>query len=232
MSIHLEAASGDVAECVLMPGDPMRATVVAEKYLEGAKRYNARRAAYGYTGTWKGKRVSVQASGMGVPSIGIYAHELIAEYGAKTLIRFGTCGSIKADLKLGALVAAMSSATTSAINRHTFPGDYAPTADFGLLATAHRLAGERNLPLAVGQILTADTFYDEPGAWHVWAKYGVLGIEMETAMLYTLAAKFGVRALTLLTVSDELHTGAQMPGEQREKSLDAMIRLALDTAVA
>lgn len=232
VSIHLEAAKGDVAEIVLMPGDPNRATVVAEKYLEGAKRYNARRAAYGYTGTWKGQRVSVQASGMGVPSIGIYAHELINEYGARTLIRFGTCGSIQKELKIGALVAAMSSCTTAGINRHTFPGDYAPTADFGLLATAHRLATERNLPLTVGSILTADTFYDEPGAWHIWEKYGVLGIEMETAMLYTLASRFGVKALTICTVSDELHTGAAMSGDDRERSLDAMIRLALDTATA
>lgn len=232
MSIHLEAAKGDIAEIVLMPGDPNRATVVAEKYLEGSKRYNARRAAYGYTGTWKGKRVSVQASGMGVPSIGIYTHELIAEYGAKTLIRFGTCGSIQKDLKLGHVVAAMTSSSTSGINRHVFPGDFAPHADWSLLSTAAKLAGERNLPLAVGSLLTADTFYDEPGAWHIWAKYGVLGIEMETAMLYTMASKFGVKALTLCTVSDELITGAAMHGDDREKSLDAMIRLALDTATA
>ena len=233
MSIHIEGKKGDVAEVVLMPGDPLRAKLVADRYLKDSVRYTERRAAYGYTGTWNGKRVSVQASGMGVPSIGIYAHELIADFGAKTLIRFGTCGSIQSHLQLGNLVAAMSSCTNSAINRHAFNGmDYAPTADFGLLRTADRLARERKLPLAVGPILTADTFYDEPGSWKIWERYGVLGIEMETAMLYTLAARHRVRALTLLTVSDELHTGAAMSGEDRERSLDAMIKLALDTAIA
>lgn len=233
MSTHIGAKNGDIAERVLMPGDPLRAQWVAETFLDGAVRYNEVRGMYGYTGTWKGERVSVQGHGMGIPSVSIYAHELFAEYGVTTALRIGTCGALRSDVRVRDVILAMSASTDSATNRTRFPGvDYAPTADFGLLTTAHRLAGEHGLPVRVGPVHSADLFYGDTAATLRLAEYGVLAVEMEAAALYTLAAQFGVRALTVLTVSDHLVTHEETSSEERQTTFSEMVRLALDTAVA
>jgi purine-nucleoside phosphorylase len=233
MSLHIAAKNGDIADTVLMPGDPMRAKWIAEKYLDKPVCYNERRAAFGFTGTYAGKRVSVQATGMGVPSISIYTHEMLAEYGVKTLVRVGTCGSIQENLGLNDIVLGMSACTDSSMNRRTFDGqDYAPTANFDLLLNTHQVAKKNGVSVRVGPILTADTFYDKPEFWKVWAQHGVLAVEMESTALYTLAARFGARALTILTVSDVIPTHAVMPPDDRERSLDRMIRLALDSVTS
>lgn len=230
MSLHIAAKNGDIADIVLMPGDPMRAKFMAEKYLENPVCYNERRAAFGFTGTFAGKRVSVQASGMGVPSISIYTHELLAEFGVRTLVRVGTCGSIQEDLNLNDIVLGMSACTDSSMNRRTFEGqDFAPTADFELLLNTYQVAKKQGVPVRVGPILTADTFYDTKDFWKVWSKHGVLAVEMESTALYTLAARFGARALTILTVSDVIPTHAVMHPDDRERSLDRMVRLALES---
>ena len=232
MSFHLDAPEGSIAPVALLPGDPFRARHVAEKHLEGAVLHSERRAEYGYTGLYRGQRVSVQATGMGGPSLSIYVHELIVDYGVRTLVRIGTCGSIRPDLGLGDLVAAMAASTNSGTNRLAFGGmDFAPAADFDLLRTAHDVARERGLDLRVGTVLTSDVFYDRPDWWKPWAEHGVLAAEMETSALYTLAARHGARALSLLTISDSVLTGASMAPADRERSLDRMIELALETAI-
>ena len=231
MSIHIDAPRGAVAEAVLLPGDPLRATYVAERWLEGAQRFNGVRCAYGYTGTWRGARVSVQATGMGVPSAAIYVHELVADYGAKVLVRVGTCGALREDLRVGDVVLAQAACTNSAFNRATFGGaDFAPVADWGLLRRADDLARARGLSVRVGNVLTSDVFYDQGEWWRPWADHGVLAAEMEVAGLYTLAARHGVRALAVLTVSDHVLGGASLAPAERERTLDAMLQLGLDVA--
>ena len=232
MSIHIGAKPGEIAEIVLLPGDPLRAEFAANEFLEKPVCYNRVRGMLGFTGTWKGTRVSIQGSGMGMPSLSIYAHELMAEYNVRTAIRIGSCGSFQPEVKVRDLVIAMTASTDSAQNRIRFAGmDYAPAADYELFAAACDLAREQGLSFHAGGILSSDTFYqDDPDGWKLWARFGVLAVEMETNALYTLAAKHGARALTVCTVSDSLVTGEALPAEERQSSFGEMIRLALDAA--
>lgn len=231
MSTHINAKAGDIADIVLLPGDPMRAKFIAENILENAVCYNQVRGMYGFTGTYKGKRVSVQGTGMGIPSISIYLNELITSYGAKTLVRIGTCGSIQPSINIRDVILAMSASTDSNINKIRFNGrDYAPTASFNLLKKAYDAAEAKGLNVKVGNVFSADSFYeDNPNGWKLWADFGVLALEMETAALYTLAAKFKVDALSILTVSDSIITGEQTSSEEREKTFRNMVELALET---
>ncbi|MGF7396131.1 purine-nucleoside phosphorylase [Thermoanaerobacterium thermosaccharolyticum] len=232
MSIHIGAKEGEIANTVLLPGDPLRAKYIAENFLSDVKCYNEVRGMYGYTGNYKGKRVSVQGTGMGIPSISIYVNELIESYNVKNLIRIGTCGSMQPDINIRDVILAMSSSTDSAINRIRFNGmDYAPTASFKLLKKAYDAATSMGINVKVGNILSSDTFYnDDKDSWKLWAKFGVLAVEMETAGLYTLAAKYGVNALTILTVSDSLVTGHATSAEERQKTFNDMIKIAFEVA--
>lgn len=232
MSIHIDAKPGDIAETILLPGDPLRARHLAETYLEDPVCYNDVRGMLGYTGGYRGKRISVQGTGMGVPSISIYVHELINEFGVRNLIRVGTCGALQPQLELRDVILAMTASTNSQVNRLRFGGrDFAPSASFRLLKRAYDSAEAKGIPVHVGGIYTSDTFYDDdPEAWKLWAAYGVLAVEMETTALYTLAAKFGVEALTILTVSDSLVTRNEDPSDVREKSYTQMMEIALELA--
>ncbi|MBA7583890.1 Purine nucleoside phosphorylase DeoD-type [subsurface metagenome] len=232
MSIHIGAKEGDIASTVLLPGDPLRAKYIAENFLTDTICYNQVRGMYGYTGTYKGKRISVQGTGMGIPSISIYLNELITSYKAKNLIRIGSCGSMQADIKIRDVILAMSASTNSHINKIRFNGmDYAPTADFNLLKKAYGIALEKNISVKIGSVLTSDTFYqDDPNSWKHWANYGILAVEMETAALYTLAAKFKVNALSVLTVSDSLVTREETTSEERQKTFNQMVEVALELA--
>jgi len=231
---HIGANKGDIAETILLPGDPLRAKYIAETFLENVVQYNNVRGMLGFTGTYKGKKVSVQGTGMGVPSIGIYAHELIAEFGVKNLIRIGTAGSYQENVKIRDVVLAMSASTDSAINKLRFNGaDYAPTANAEMLFKAHEIAKQKGLNVKVGNVFTSDTFYgDDPNAWKKWAKFGVLCVEMETAQLYTTAAKLGANALTLLTISDSFITHEVTSAEERQTTFNEMIEVALETAIS
>jgi purine-nucleoside phosphorylase len=231
MTPHLEAQPGDIADRILLPGDPLRAQHIAETFLENPVCYNRVRGMLGFTGTYKGKRVSVQGTGMGVPSTSIYVHELLDVFGVKRLMRVGTCGSLQQHVGLREVILAMSACTDSAINKIRFSGmDYAPTADAEMLFTAREAARKMNLKVHAGPVLTSDTFYyDDPDAWRIWAKFGVLAAEMESAALYTLAAKFQAQALTVLTVSDNLVLGQSTTPEERQTSFGQMMELALET---
>jgi len=230
MSIHLGAKEGDVARTVLLPGDPLRAKYVAENFLSNATCYNEVRGMHGYTGTYKGKKVSVQGSGMGIPSISIYINELISSYQVKNLIRIGSCGSMQPEIEIRDVILALSASTDSNINKIRFGGmDYAPSASFLLLKKAYDIALKKEIPVKVGNILTTDTFYhDNPDSWKHWASFGVLAVEMETAALYTLAAKHKVNSLSILTVSDSLVTGEITTSEEREKTFNQMVEIALE----
>jgi purine-nucleoside phosphorylase len=232
MSIHIGAQENQIAETILLPGDPLRAKFIAETYLDNPICYNEVRGMYGFTGTYKGKRISVQGTGMGVPSISIYVNELITSYGVKNLIRVGSCGSLQEHVKIRDIVLAMSSSTDSAINKLRFDGmDFAPTASFKLLKMAYDIAISKNIHPKVGNILTSDTFYhDDPDSWKRWAAFGVLAVEMETTALYTLAAKYNVDALTILTVSDSLVTKEETTAEERQKTFTDMMEIALELA--
>jgi purine-nucleoside phosphorylase len=235
MSVHIGAQPGEIAERVLLPGDPMRAKWLAETFLTGAKCYTEVRGMLGFTGTWQGVRVSVQGSGMGMPSAAIYTHELINGYGVQSLIRIGSCGALAMDLNLGDVIAAIGSATDSNMNRTRFDGlvDYAPVADFGLLRTAVDVAERRGVAMRVGPILAADAFYtDRPDLYDSLAQYGVLAVEMESAAIYTIAARYGAKALTILTVSDHIKRGEKMEAAQREQGFSDMVQIGLDTAIA
>ncbi|AYF31060.1 purine-nucleoside phosphorylase [Micromonospora tulbaghiae] len=235
MSTHIGAEPGEIAERVLMPGDPLRAKWIAETYLEGARCYTTVRGMLGFTGKWNGVDVSVQGSGMGMPSASIYAHELVNEYGVKSLIRVGSCGALTEDLQLRDVVAAIGSSTDSNMNRMRFDGliDYAPVADFGLLRTSVEVAEQRGISMRVGPILAADAFYtDRPDLYDRLADYGVLAVEMESAALYTIAARFKARALTILTVSDHIKTGEKTTSQEREQTFGQMVEIALDTIIA
>lgn len=233
MSVHLEAKPGDIAPIVLLPGDPLRAQWIADRFLDGAVCHNRVRNALGFTGTYRGTRVSVQSTGMGMPSCAIYVHELLAAYGARVLVRIGTCGAIRADLATRTVVLAQAASTDSAMFRATF-GDatFAAVASFDLLARAHALASEQGMPVRVGAVLSSDTFYPDTIEtwWNPWAEHGVLAAEMETAALYTLAARRGARALSILSVSDNLVTGEQTTAEERQTGLGDAIALALAVA--
>jgi purine-nucleoside phosphorylase len=230
MSIHIGAGKGQIAPTILLPGDPLRARFIAETLLEDAVCFNEVRGMLGFTGRYGGKTVSVMGTGMGVPSHSIYVHELIADYGVKNLIRVGTCGALQPELESGDLILAMSSSSDSHVNRLRFGGcDYAPTASFPLLLAAYQACVERGIEARVGSILTSDTFYyDDPDAWRIWAGFGVLAVEMETTGLYTLAAKFGVDALSILSVSDNLVRGEVASSEQRERGFLRMAEIALE----
>ena len=235
MSTHIGAAPGEIAPRVLLPGDPLRAKWIAETFLTDAKCYSTVRNMFGFTGLFNGTPVSVQGSGMGMPSASIYAHELINDYGVDTLIRVGTCGALSMDLQLRDVIAASGSSTDSAMNRIRFDGliDYAPVADFGLLRAAVEAAERRGITMTVGQILAADAFYtDRPDLYDSLADYGVLAVEMESAALYTIAARYGARALTLLTVSDHIKTGEHTTAQEREQTFSQMVEVALDAAIA
>lgn len=232
MSIHIGAKENQIAETVLLPGDPLRAKYIADNFLENTICHNEVRGMYGFTGTYKGKRVSVQGTGMGIPSISIYVNELITNYNAKKLIRIGTCGTIQEDVKIRDIILAMSASTDSTINKIRFNGrDFAPTASFELLNRVYQSAKNKNLGVRVGNVLTSDTFYDDnPESWKLWAKFGVLAVEMETSGLYTLAAKYGVDALSILTVSDSIVTGEATSSQEREQTFMNMVELALELA--
>jgi purine-nucleoside phosphorylase len=235
MSVHIGAGPGEIAERVLLPGDPLRAKWIAETFLEDARCYTEVRGMLGFTGTWQGVPVSVQGSGMGMPSASIYTHELVNEYGVSSVIRIGSCGAIADELRLGDVVAAIGSATDSNMNRVRFDGlvDYAPVADFGLLRTAVEVAERRGVGLRVGPILAADAFYtDRPDLYDALADYGVLAVDMESAAIYTVAARYRARALTILTVSDHIKRAERMPAEQRERGFAEMVQIGLDTAIA
>lgn len=230
MGIHIQAKAGDIAEKVLLPGDPLRAQWIAENFLENAVLYNRVRGMLGFTGVYKGERVSVQGSGMGVPSMSIYAQELITSYGAKKLIRVGSAGAYQKDLKLKSIVLAMSASTNSSIIPLLFGNDFfAPTANAELFVKAMSVAQSKQIPVHAGNVLTSDLFYETaPDYLKKWASYGVLCVEMETAALYIVAAKFGVPALSILTISDNLITQEKTTAEERERTFDEMISLALE----
>lgn len=232
MSVHIGAKPNEIAESILLPGDPLRAKYIAETFLEDTVCYNEVRGMLGYTGTYKGERISVQGTGMGVPSIAIYVNELIQSYNVQKLIRVGTCGAIQQDVKVRDVILAMSASTDSQMNRLTFGGvDYAPTADFDLLRFAYEAGNEKGLKLKVGNVFTADMFYNDNSELEKWAKYGVLAIEMESAALYTLAAKFGRQALSVLTVSDHILTGEETTSEERQTTFNEMMEIALEAAI-
>ncbi|MBW5467094.1 purine-nucleoside phosphorylase [Brevibacillus formosus] len=233
MSIHIGAQQGQIAETILLPGDPLRAKYIAETFLEGAECYNNVRGMLGFTGTYKGKRVSVQGTGMGVPSISIYVNELMQSYGVKNLIRVGTCGAIQEDIKVRDVIIAMSASSDSQTNRLLFNQvDFAPTANFDLLHKAYQVATERNLSVKVGNIFTSDSFYRENfDLYKKLASYQVLAVEMESSALYTLAAKYKRNALSILTVSDHILTGEETSADERQTTFNEMIEVALDAAL-
>ena len=230
MSVHISAEVGDIAPTVLLPGDPMRAKYITENYLEESYCYNKVRGMYGFTGRYQGKLISVQGTGMGIPSISIYLHELITQYQVCNLIRLGSCGSLQPDIKIRDIILAMSASTDSSLNKIRFNGnDFSPTACYELLKKAELISREKFLPVKVGTILTTDMFYhDDPEYWCLWASYGVLAVEMETAALYTIAAKYKVKALSILTVSDSLVTREETSSAEREKTFTDMVEIALN----
>lgn len=231
MSVHIEAKKGEIAETVLLPGDPLRAKWIAETFFENPKLYNDVRGMLGYTGTFKGKPVSVQGTGMGIPSTLIYCHELINYYGAKNLIRVGSAGSYNKEINIRDIVIAMAASSTSSINNSRFfNADYAPTANFELFMKAASYAQSKQLKIKAGNVLSSDEFYeDDVNAYKKWAEFGVLCVEMETAGLYTIAAKHKVKALSILTISDSLVTKETTTSEERASTFETMIEIALST---
>lgn len=227
---HIAAKSSEqIAETVLLPGDPLRAKFIAENFLEDLVQFNATRNMLGYTGYYQGKPVSVMGSGMGMPSIGIYSYELIHFYGVKNLIRVGSCGAYQPDIKVRDIILAMSASTDSNYaSQFNLPGTYAPTASWELLKRAVAVADAKGYPVKVGNVLSSDIFYDaDPETWKRWAKMGVLAVEMEAAALYMNAAYAGVNALCILTVSDSLVTKEALPAEERERTFTQMMEIAL-----
>ena len=233
MSIHIAAKQGEIADRILLPGDPLRAKFVAEHFLENAQCYNEIRGMYGFTGLYKGKKVSVQGTGMGQPSLSIYVHELFHDYGVQKAIRIGTAGALQQETPLRALVIAMSASTNSGLNTQRFRGtQFAPTADWSLLKNAYDAAVRLGHKPLVGGIASSDVFYDEQEDWKLWSRYGLLAVEMEAAELYTLAAQFKRQALALLTISDNIVTHAQTTAEERQQSFTAMMETALEAIIA
>lgn len=234
MTIHIGAKAGEIAETVLMPGDPMRAKWAAERYLSDATCINQVRGMLGFTGTWQGHRVTIQGSGMGMPSMSIYAHELIRDYGAKTIIRVGSAGAMQDHVQIRDLVLAQGCATLSTPSKAlAHDMNLAPLADFGLLKRAYDVATGQGMRAHVGQIYCSDTFYDErTDLTAILQRHGTLAVEMEAAELYLVAARHNVRALAILTISDHLITQEALPADAREQSFGQMIDLALQTAFA
>lgn len=230
---HIQAERKDlIAESVLLPGDPLRAKFIAEKYLESPVQFNSTRNMFGYTGTYKGKKVSVMGTGMGMPSIGIYSFELIHFYGVKNLIRIGSCGSMQKDINIRDIVIGMSASTNSNYaSQYGLPGSFAPTASWNLLKKAVDTAEKNNVSYRVGNILSSDIFYnDDSEAWKKWAGMGVLAVEMEAAALYMNAARAGVDALCILTVSDSLASHKETTAEERQNTFTQMMEIALEIA--
>lgn len=231
---HISAQKGDIAETVLLPGDPYRAKWAAETFLETPKLINEVRGMLGYTGTYKGNPVTIHGSGMGMPSLSIYANELITEYGAKTLIRIGSCGAMQEAIKVRDVIIAMTASSLSTPSRGIFKElNFAPCADFGLLRAAVAAAEKGSAKTHVGGIYSSDVFYDErPDLTEQMMRHGILGVEMEAAELYNLAARHNCRALAVLTVSDHLITNEALPSDQRESSFGDMVKIALEAAFA
>jgi purine-nucleoside phosphorylase len=229
---HNSAVQGQIAETVLLPGDPLRAKYIAENFLSDVEQFNAVRNMFGYTGTYNGKKVSVMGTGMGCPSIGIYSYELIHMYGVKNLIRIGSCGAYDPNLELFDIVIAMGASTDSNYaSQYNLPGTYSATASWDLLSKAKQVADENSIQATVGNIVTSDIFYhDEPESWKRWAKMGCIAAEMETYALYCNANRAGVNALTILTVSDSIARESETTAEQREKGFKDMMKIALELA--
>ncbi|MCL4157298.1 UNVERIFIED_CONTAM: hypothetical protein GTU68_033551 [Idotea baltica] len=232
MSVHIEAKKGEIAETVLLPGDPLRAKWIAETFFDDPVCFNKVRNMFGYTGTYKGKPISTMGTGMGIPSVSIYAHELITEYGVKNLIRVGSAGSYQKHIKVRDVVLAMSASSNSGINELRFGGaDYAPTADYDLFIKAVEAAKAKNIDIKAGNIFSSDVFYaDDFESYKKWSKFGVLCVEMEAAGLYTVAAYHKVNALAILTISDSLVTGERTTSKERESTFSNMIEIALELA--
>lgn len=234
MTIHIGAKPGDIAETVLMPGDPYRARWAAETFLDNPVLVNEVRGMLGFTGTWRGHRVTIHGSGMGMPSFSIYANELIRDYGAKTLIRVGSAGGMQPQVRIRDVVLAMTCTSLSTPSRGIFRDlNFAPCADFELLAAAHRAAQGKGIGVHVGNIYSSDVFYDErPDLTEIMTRHGVLAVEMEAAELYNLCARHGARGLAVLTISDHLQTGEALPAADRQSSFGDMIEIALEAAFA
>lgn len=231
-TFHIEAAPGQIAKTVLMPGDPLRAKYIAEHYLRDVLCYSQVRGMNGYTGTYNGKKVSVQGSGMGIPSMGIYSYELFNQFGVETIIRVGTCGAVNRNVEVGELILAMGCSTNSNFPaQYHLPGNFAPMADFELLEQAAKTAREMKVKFRVGNVFSSDVFYEDlAGEKGQWEKMGVLAQEMESLSLYCTAARAGKRALALLTVGSSIHSSRALTNEERERNLDAMISCALKLA--
>ena len=230
---HINAKQGEIAKTVLMPGDPLRAKFIAENFLEEPKLFNEVRGMLGYTGTYKGVQISVMGSGMGCPSIGIYSYELFHFYGVENIMRVGTAGAISRELHIGDIVLAQGACTNSTfVRQYNLPGDYAPIASFSLLEKAVEATRAKGLKLAVGNVLSSDTFYDDDKtAMERWDKMGLLCVEMEAAALYMNAARAGKNALAILTISDEIFTGKVTTAHERQTAFTNMMEVALETAI-
>ncbi len=229
---HNSAKLGDFAKTVLMPGDPLRAKFIAETFLQDARMVNNVRGIHGYTGVYRDTPVSVMASGMGMPSIGIYSHELYSQYGVENIMRIGSAGAISDKLKLRDVVAASGACTNSNFaHQYGLPGTFAPVADFKLLETAVSVARSMGVEMPVGNVLSSDTFYDASASTMEWAKMGVLAVEMEAAALYMTAAYLGKRALAICSISDSIVTGEELPAQDRQTTFTTMMEIALKTAV-
>ena len=233
MTPHINAPVGAFADAVLMPGDPLRAKYIAETFLENVQEVTNVRNMLGFTGTYKGRRISVMAHGMGIPSCSIYAKELITEYGVKKLIRVGSCGAVRMDVKVRDVVIGLGACTDSKVNRIRFKdNDFAAIADFGLTQAAVQAAKELDVKVRVGNLFSADLFYTPDVAmFDVMEKYGILGVEMEAAGIYGVAAEYGARALTICTVSDHIRTHEQTSAEERQLTFNEMIKVALETVL-
>lgn len=229
---HNKAIKGDIAETILLPGDPLRAKFIAENFLENVTQFNTIRNMFGYTGTYNGKKVSVMGTGMGCASIGIYSYELIHFYGVKNLIRIGSCGAFDPKLNLYDIILGIGSSTdTNYAHQYELPGTYSATASFELLSKAKQIADDSNIKTIVGNILSSDIFYNaNPDSWKKWAKMGILAAEMESFALYCNAAVAGVNALTILTVSDSIVNQQETTAEEREKAFTNMMKIALGLA--
>ena len=232
MSTHINAPKGAIADAVLLPGDPLRAKFIAENFLENAECYNTVRNMFGYTGTYKGKRVSVQGTGMGQPSLSIYVNELFNEYNVQKAIRIGTCGSIDENLRCrDTLIVNAACSDSSLITQRFGSLHFAPSADFDLLYKAYENAKKLGIKAVVAPCISSDLFYDDNENWRIWKEYGVKGVEMEAAELFTLAAKFKRKALAILTVSDHIILHENTTAEERETTFKDMMKIALETAI-
>ena len=232
MSTHINAPMGAIADAVLLPGDPLRAKFIAENFLEDAKCYNEVRGMYGFTGTYKGKKVSVQGTGMGQPSLSIYVQELFQFYDVQKAVRIGTAGAVSEDVPCRSVILANGASTDSSLQTNRFGlNHYAPVPSFELLYTAYNKAKELGIKTKVGPCFSGDRFYDKDDAWKLWKKFGIIGIEMEAAELYTLAAEFNRKALAILTVSNNFVTGEETTAEERQLFFKDMMLLALETVI-